>query len=152
MCLKTPCHRLLYYRPQLSLLQQVVTIELKFLAASPLIIMLAGPLLLAADDGHKKVTKLVLDKGADVNANGGQYDNALQALSAGGYEAEVKLLLDNGANVNAQGGPFGNALQANSHEGHEAMVKMLLDKGVDVNAQGREYGNAFQEPSASVRG
>jgi hypothetical protein len=44
---------------------------------------------------------MLLDKGADVNAQGGDYGNALQAASAGGHEAVVKLLLDKGADVNA---------------------------------------------------
>jgi hypothetical protein len=40
------------------------------------------------------MAKLLLDKGADVNAQGGYYGNALQAASEGGLEAAVKLLLD----------------------------------------------------------
>ena len=44
---------------------------------------------------------MLLDKGAEVNAQGGEYGNALQAASAGGYEQVVKILLDKGAEVNA---------------------------------------------------
>ena len=40
---------------------------------------------------------MLLDKGADVNAQGGEYGNALQAASAGGHEAVVRLLVDKGA-------------------------------------------------------
>ena len=47
-----------------------------------------------------KVTK-VLDYGADINAQGEVYGNALQATAALGDEAIVRLLLDRGANVNA---------------------------------------------------
>jgi hypothetical protein len=46
---------------------------------------------------------LLLDKGADVNAQGGEYGNALKAASAGGYREVVTLLRDKGADVNAQG-------------------------------------------------
>jgi ankyrin repeat protein len=92
--------------------------------------------------------KLLLDKGADVNAQGGRYGNALQAASWGGHKATVKLLLDKGAEINAQGGYFGNALQAASFGGHEATVKLLLDEGADVNAQGGEFGNALQAASS----
>jgi hypothetical protein len=38
---------------------------------------------------------MLLNKGADVNAQGGDYTNALQAASEQGYEAVVKMLLDN---------------------------------------------------------
>ncbi|ORY09452.1 hypothetical protein BCR34DRAFT_516475, partial [Clohesyomyces aquaticus] len=54
--------------------------------------------------GNEQVVKLLLDKGADVNAQGGRYGNALQAALVKGNEQVVKLLLDKGADVNAQGG------------------------------------------------
>jgi ankyrin repeat protein len=44
--------------------------------------------------GHKQVVKLLLDKGADVNAQGVYYGNAPQAASFRGREAAVKMLLD----------------------------------------------------------
>jgi ankyrin repeat protein len=40
---------------------------------------------------------LLLDKGADINAQGGRYGNALQAASEGGQEQVVKMLLGAGA-------------------------------------------------------
>lgn len=50
---------------------------------------------------------VTLDTGADVNAQGGQFGNALQAPSILGYEWVAQLLLDNGADVDAQGGLVG---------------------------------------------
>ena len=47
------------------------------------------------------MVKLLLDKGADVNAQGGRYGNALYVASERGYEQVVKLLLDKGADVSA---------------------------------------------------
>ena len=41
--------------------------------------------------------QLLLDKGADVNAEGGEFGNALAAASSRGHEKVVQLLLDNGA-------------------------------------------------------
>jgi ankyrin repeat protein len=110
----------------------------------------AAPLYYAAQLGLSTITKLLLDRGDDVNAQGGQYGNALQAASVGGHEQVVKMLLINGANVNAQSEYHGNALQAASLGGHEQIVKMLLDRGAKVNAQGGQYGNALQ--AASLRG
>ena len=51
--------------------------------------------------GHEKIVQLLLDKGAEVNAQGGFYGNALQAASVKGDEQVVKILLDKGAEVNA---------------------------------------------------
>jgi hypothetical protein len=92
-------------------------------------------LYLAAENGHYLTAKILIDKGAEVNAQGGRYGNALQAASARGHEAVVKLLLEQGAKVNAQGGGYGNALQAASEAGHEAVVKLLLEQGAKVNVQ-----------------
>ncbi|SLM37709.1 ankyrin repeat domain containing protein [Lasallia pustulata] len=72
---------------------------------------------------------MLLDKGADVNAQGGRYGNALQAASERGNNKVVQMLLDKGADVNAQGGRYGNALQAASERGNNEVVRMLLDKG-----------------------
>ncbi|KAF2124635.1 hypothetical protein P153DRAFT_325872, partial [Dothidotthia symphoricarpi CBS 119687] len=98
------------------------------------------------------VTKVMLSHGADVNAQGGRYGNALQAASAEGHEQVVKMLLNKGTNVNvnAQGGRYSNALQAASIEGHKQVVKMLLNKGanVNVNVQGGYYSTALHAASA----
>jgi ankyrin repeat protein len=50
--------------------------------------------------------RLLLDKGANVNAQGGDFGNALQAASSNGYKAVVGRLLDKGANVNALQAPL----------------------------------------------
>lgn len=42
---------------------------------------------------------MLLDKGAEVNAQGGQYGNALQAASSRGHEKIVRMLLGNGADM-----------------------------------------------------
>jgi ankyrin repeat protein len=84
------------------------------------------------------VVRLLLDKGADINVQGGDYGNALQAASANGHEMIVRLLLDKGADINAQGGHHGNALQAALQGGHQTVVRLLVDKGADINAQGGE--------------
>ena len=103
----------------------------------------ASALYYAALGGLVNAVKCLLSRGADVNAQGGQHGNPLQAASFSGLKQVVKLLLDKGADVNAQGGNDGNALQAAAVIGHEQVVKLLLDKGADVNAQGGRYGNAL---------
>jgi hypothetical protein len=94
-----------------------------------------NPLQVASYEGYEAVVGLLLEKGADVNTQGGHYGNALQAASFKGHEPVVRLLLEKGADVNAQGGHYGNALQAASFMGREALVQLLLEKGADVNVQ-----------------
>ncbi|RYN72660.1 hypothetical protein AA0120_g12741 [Alternaria tenuissima] len=108
------------------------------------------PLFIAAEQGNVGVIEVLLDKGADVNAQGGRYGNALQAALEKGYTEIATLLLDKDADVNAQGGLYSNALQAAAARGHKEMATLLLDKGADVNAQGGYFGNALQ--AASARG
>lgn len=98
---------------------------------------------------HSDVVKLLLRRGADVNAQGGHYGNALQAAAFVGDEVAVTDLLDQGADVNAQGGYYGNALQAAVYRGNSEMIPKLLDNGADVNAQGGYFGNALQAATLS---
>ncbi|KAJ4175619.1 hypothetical protein NW767_015723, partial [Fusarium falciforme] len=52
----------------------------------------------ASSRGHLEVVKLLLDKGADINAQGGDYGNALQAASEEGHLEVVQLLNQRNAN------------------------------------------------------
>ncbi|KAI0520856.1 ankyrin repeat-containing domain protein [Xylaria bambusicola] len=91
--------------------------------------------------------RLLLERGANANAQGGYFGNPLQALIARSRKPRgdlVKLLLDKGADVNAQGGKWGNALQAACFGGRMDIVQLLLDRGADINAQGGVYGSALQ--------
>ncbi|KAL4970913.1 ankyrin repeat-containing domain protein [Aspergillus stella-maris] len=94
--------------------------------------------------GLVEAARDIIQYGADVNAQGGHYGNALQAASFNGHQETVRLLLDKGADVNAQGGDYGNALQAASSRGYQEIVRLLLDKGADINMQGGQFGNALQ--------
>src|SRR4029434_11278628 len=80
---------------------------------------------------RKEIARVLLEKGADVNAQGGRYGNALHAASSRGHEEVVRMLLEKGADVNAQGGQYGNALQAASSRGHKEIARMLLEKGAE---------------------
>ncbi|KAH0365372.1 purine and uridine phosphorylase, partial [Aureobasidium melanogenum] len=108
----------------------------------------------ASAEGHSNIVQILLDAGADVNAQGDHCDplqaaNPLQAAIRGGHDKIVQMLLDRGACVNGEGGYYyPNALQAASSEGHDNIVQMLLDRGADVNAQGGEDGSALQAASA----
>ncbi|CAG8882698.1 unnamed protein product, partial [Penicillium egyptiacum] len=46
--------------------------------------------------------------GADANAQGGQYGNALQAACSKGHDKIAQMLLERGADANAQGGYYGS--------------------------------------------
>ncbi|OBT58918.1 hypothetical protein VE04_00567, partial [Pseudogymnoascus sp. 24MN13] len=108
------------------------------------------PLYVASLFGWTDIIEQLLSAGANINAQGGKYGNALQAASATGHKKIVELLLTAGANINAQGGRYCNALQAASAKGHKKSVELLLSAGASINARGGEFGNALQ--AASYKG
>jgi ankyrin repeat protein len=94
--------------------------------------------------GYTKLTRALLNKKFDVNAQGGVHGHALQAAIAEDKEEIVKLLLKEGADVNAHGGYYGNALQAAAARGNKEIVDLLLKEGANINAKGGIFGNALQ--------
>ncbi|KAF7509147.1 hypothetical protein GJ744_008374 [Endocarpon pusillum] len=70
---------------------------------------------------------MLLAKDVEVNAQGGDYGNALQTASIRGHEKVVEMLLAKGGEVNAQGGRYGDALSAASSGGHKKVVEMLQE-------------------------
>ncbi|KAK0634136.1 ankyrin repeat-containing domain protein [Immersiella caudata] len=93
---------------------------------------------------QREMVRILLAAGADGNATGGKYGNALQAAAHHGGEFLVHKLLQHvpKIDVNAQGGYFGSALQAAAAAWvGEEVVELLLDHG--VSAQGSDCGSAL---------
>ncbi|KAF8233575.1 ankyrin, partial [Tricholoma matsutake] len=86
----------------------------------------AFPLYYASLLGLLYQVQRLIEKGADVNAQGGRYGNALHAATWNGNQEIVKLLIKKEANVNVQGGKYGNALQTASWNGNQEIVKLLI--------------------------
>lgn len=87
--------------------------------------------------GFDEVVQLLVDKQADIHAEGGDFGNALQAASLGGHKVVVKMLLDKGATsmlrVESTAMHF---RQLASFGGHNAIIKLLLATGkVDVDSK-----------------
>ncbi|KAJ7208362.1 ankyrin repeat-containing domain protein [Mycena pura] len=101
-------------------------------------------LYIAAFFGIGQVVCELLERGADLNVQGGRFGNTLQAASYWGHIDIMHCLLKSGADVNSQGGEYGNALQAASCAGHIEIAHFLIESGADVNAQGGYYSNALQ--------
>jgi ankyrin repeat protein len=76
--------------------------------------------------------KLLLEKGADINAGGGW---AIRASAQMGHLEVVKLLLEKGAYINAGDGA---ALRASAQMGHLEVVKLLLEQGADIHRRNDE--------------
>ena len=96
--------------------------------------------------GLFRMTRWLLDRGADVNAvMGGRLHLALIAAAENGHTAVVRLLLEHGAEINTNEGWHGNALRAAAINDRESVVRLLLEKGADVNARGDRHNETALE-------
>ncbi len=101
------------------------------------------PLMIAAiNDGAIEAARLLIEKGADINARdkGG---SSVLALAAGSNNIELaRLLIARGAEVNAADEGGGTALLYATASGDRsaAMVKLLLEHGAKVNVRSVDVG------------
>ncbi|RVD89519.1 uncharacterized protein DFL_000523 [Arthrobotrys flagrans] len=75
----------------------------------------------------KKIFKMLLESGADVNAQGGLFQTALHAVVHNGHCELADMLLQKGARVNIKG-VNGTALQIAQQEGYTEIVKLLKQR------------------------
>ena len=68
------------------------------------------------------MVQILVDAGADVNAQGGDYGNALQAASSNGDKKVVQILPNAGADVSAEGGNH------NRRTGHTLSMDRTTEK------------------------
>ena len=138
-----------------------------FLETDPHLSKKSKALYYASDKGHLEIVKLLLENGADVNAQHlGCYplDNASEnrhykvvkfllengatlsdiEVTKGDLET-VKLLLKTKADVNAQDRHNCTALHYASKNGHLEAVKLLLENGANPNIQANPYEQDFPD-------
>ncbi|WZH42152.1 LOW QUALITY PROTEIN: Serine/threonine-protein phosphatase 6 regulatory ankyrin repeat subunit B [Fusarium acuminatum] len=94
-------------------------------------------LMVASFYGHRVVVKLLLERGAEVEAKDSKHGRTpLSWAAVNGHEATVKLLLDKGADVEAKDKVYGGTpLWWAAENGHEAIVKLLFDKGAGAESK-----------------
>lgn len=89
----------------------------------------------ASAAGHAEVVKLLVQKGAEINAASDTSRSALLAAVANGNVAVASLLLRLGADVNLRcGNPPRDPLEMALQIGHEEMVALLLSNGANISA------------------
>jgi len=95
----------------------------------------------AAAFGHLDLTKLLLQRGAGINATAA-YRSGLSALheaATNGHLDVVKLLRRKGANINQSSAIRGTPLQAAAAGGHIKPVEYLLQEGADPALKAGPY-------------
>jgi len=85
------------------------------------------PLLIAASNDHESVARLLLDRGASIDAATSDNWTSLHYAAENGYESIVRLLLDRGASIDAATSDNWTSFHFAADKGHESVVGLLLD-------------------------
>ncbi len=111
------------------------------------------PLHTAIWEGHEEMAKLLIEAGADVNANmlGTQFWTPLETATRFGLVNTINRLLDHGANINSTtfsgATPLHLALDYNQFQAAET----LLIRGADVNVMTEKGSTPLQVFSTGLR-
>ena len=95
----------------------------------------SSPLHLAAKEGLPELVRVLLSKGAEVDAKNRRKETALHLAASEGNEEVVRLLLQNNADVDAKNDFESTPLHLASFEGKEKIARVLLEHNADPNAQ-----------------
>ena len=91
--------------------------------------------IISAQEGYIAVAKLLLIRGANIEAADIDGNTPLLIVAQKGNVEMFKLLLEKGADVNAQDKCRKTPIHLAARNGNVEMFKLLLEKGADVNAQ-----------------
>ena len=93
--------------------------------------------MVAASGGYTEVGRVLLDKGADVNAAPvpSSRDTALTIAAASGHNRFVELLLSRGAQVDWRNKKGNSSLWLAANSGHLDVVQLLYSAGADIDSQ-----------------
>ena len=103
------------------------------------------PLLRAADAGHTKCIRMLLDKGASVKHADNEGRTALSLAAIKGYKVVAKLLLKNKAEINAQDKKGNTPLALAAEKNHDAVVRFLLESGADADLADEDEETPFEK-------
>ena len=93
-------------------------------------------LLRAATSGQEAIVRLLVEKGADIEAKTSNDATPLICAAEGNYETVVEILLKSGANTHAEDSFGWKPLhRATVKPGGETVAQMLLTHGADINAR-----------------
>ncbi len=110
--------------------------------STALLISLQGGFMGRAEE-YEKITRLLLDVGADPTDRDERGRTVLMFAAAHGHEDVVRLALEAGVDVNATEDQGMTALFAASSTGQPNTARLLIEAGADVNVQDHEGKTAL---------
>ncbi|XP_046405893.1 uncharacterized protein LOC124170897 isoform X3 [Ischnura elegans] len=97
------------------------------------------PLMEASSAGHVEVVRLLINHGADVNAQSSSGNTPLMYACAGGHEEVVRVLLSANAKVEDHNENGHTPLMEAASAGHVGVAKILLEHGAGINTHSNEF-------------
>jgi len=92
-------------------------------------------LIFASDRDHNEIAKILIEAGANVNAQNNTGHTALLTATHRGNPELMKILIEAGANVNTQDNGGDTALMIAAFKSNGKIAKVLIEAGADVNMQ-----------------
>lgn len=93
------------------------------------------PLHVAATNGHKKIVKYLLKKGAEIDAGDNEHSTPLHVAAQSGHLNVVEYLVAKGADLHFQDDNGASTLHWAAYNGHIEVADFLLKKGADLEAR-----------------
>lgn len=90
------------------------------------------PLNLAALNGNAEIARLLIERGADIQAGDADNSQPIHCAAISGNVAIAEMLLESGANINEQDNNGATALMFAAGPGRTEMVRFLLERGCDT--------------------
>lgn len=132
------------------LLERGVDVNVRHKGVTPLMMALGSPYSQVEPKRCQECARLMLDKGADINATAtsddGGTDKGLTPLmiaTSGGNTDIMKMLLDSGADANASTANGETAVMMAARRGLLEAIKLLSATGANINARNAEGENAL---------
>ncbi|MBA3954880.1 ankyrin repeat domain-containing protein [Candidatus Dependentiae bacterium] len=101
---------------------------------------------LAASNDRCEIMEMLIEAGADVNAEDQKSITPLMLAAEDGHKNAVQILVQHKADIEAQAKKHdnSNALQLAAGNGHKEVVELLLQSGARINEQGPRNNTAVQ--------
>lgn len=108
------------------------------------------PLCFTACLGWTAVARLLIDNGADINAQDGFFKPALHEASRGGHVQTVSMLLDKGADINAQSQDYNITPRRAIESDNKDIVEILLERGADPDDPSCRFCSIVLQEASSL--
>jgi len=100
-------------------------------------------LMLAAQNGHKKVCELLLEEGEQVDTIDKHERTAMMRAAENGHKEVCELLLSRGAQVDSTNGKGWSALMFAAERGHKEVCELLVSRGAQIDTANKHGWTAL---------